>query len=130
MTTGGQSRRIAWRCSICGRRIANGAGWITINSQELNTCLSASLAWREAHPGPLLSGTELSELPDPAHWRVLHRRCDPEPEDNGYWFDIERARTVRQLLGWTAHLMGKSWLEYTDWQNFIAKVAYGWDGDG
>ena len=67
-------------------------------------------------PWTPLNLTELNTIPGPARWHVYHRRCDPQTaSQNDYWFDIERARTDRDLLAWTAHLLDKDWLRDTNW---------------
>ena len=63
----------------------------------------------------------------------MKRRSPETPPSTGldnisYWFDAYRCSTAFDLLGWTAHLLGKKWLEDTDWDEFIYRVlrANGW----
>jgi hypothetical protein len=66
----------------------------------------------------------LSDLPEAeqAKWHVLHNDC--AATDTGwYWFDMGKGFSYHSLLDWTAHLMGKNWLEDTDWENLIRRAA-------
>jgi hypothetical protein len=64
--------------------------------------------------------TNLSEVPDRARWRALHRRCDPEPDScDDYWIDVSRIRAIEDVLVWTAHLAHKTWFKHTSWDDDV-----------
>lgn len=121
---------IEWMCEVCGQFIKKGAGYIQCPTAELQRYEDEMAAWREEYPdkGPVdgfapVDWTALFAMPDKAHWTVVHRECDPLPDDDGYWFGTERALSAIDLLQWTAHLMEKDWLDQTDWQRFIHVTA-------
>jgi hypothetical protein len=62
-------------------------------------------------------------------WRIHHRRCDPSPGIDGYWFHANRCGTERHLLAWTAHLLEKDWLKDTDWSVFLYRLLAANGGD-
>ena len=64
-------------------------------------------------------GTE----PEEVLWETLHNSCDPDPSDDCYQINAERIATYPALAWWTAHLMGKSWLALTDWDEVLREVA-------
>jgi hypothetical protein len=76
------------------------------------------------------SGADLLDYPEAAPWRVWHRRCDPDPdEERGdyYHFTLDRVVDACGLLHWTAHLMKKPWLAATNWDDLLRGAA---DGHG
>lgn len=117
---------LAWTCEMCGEPIADGEGYVELPSSETQRYANEKREWEERHGGSphgrLLDMGALFDLPDEPHWWAVHRACDPEPSGGGYWFDIERIRTYADVLGWTAHLMGKCWFADTDWDQLLRRV--------
>lgn len=123
--------RLVWTCRICEQDVADGEGYIELPDHEHRRYAAETAAW-EAEYGDdphedvfgfkLLNLTAVLAMPKEPSWQVLHRRCDPEPDDGGYWFDVARARTYPQILGWTTHLMEKEWLARTNWGDFLRRV--------
>jgi hypothetical protein len=87
--------RYAWRCDVCGTRIADGTGYVTIDYDRV-----------------------LRPAREKIRWEALHRDCDPHPERSDYWIAVERIRAEDQLTWWTLHLGDKRWIGRTDWINF------------
>ena len=96
MTEEQSTHRLAWTCEVCRFPIADHAGSIFIPYEDIR-----SIGRREEHS---------------AEWIVAHFRCD---DRDGYAIDVERIRTHKQALAWTAHLMGKNWSSWTDWCDVI-----------
>jgi Bifunctional DNA primase/polymerase, N-terminal len=102
---------VTWACDVCGKPIAD--GYVTVSYAELAEYRQALQAWEEriaaAYPGPWRGypATELLDLPDRVRWRVLHRRCDPEPDSPDYWVAVERIRTAGDVLCWSATCWGR-----------------------
>lgn len=71
----------------------------------------------------LVSLGDVLAFPDLVAWHAHHFECDPDRDHLCYWFDVEKARTHAHLLNWTAHLMEKTWLTYTDWDELIRRQA-------
>lgn len=122
---------LVWTCEICHRPIADHAGYITVSNSEIEKCEAAHDAFDDAHrsgPGILFTLHQLiaANLPAPAHWAALHINCDPDPEE-GYCYAIgvERIRSHRQVHSWTAHLLSKGWIQSTDWNDLLARLAGG-----
>ncbi|MFC8704910.1 hypothetical protein ACFUIV_22365 [Streptomyces anulatus] len=47
------------------------------------------------------------------------------PGEGAYDIPAAKTRSWEQLLDWTAHLMEKSWLSHTDWDDFLRGVHRG-----
>jgi len=115
---------IAWPCSVCAAHIANGCGYVLVDVLAARDSLRAGAAWQRAHSGPVDVHELLSTFPAEVQWHAVHRRCDPDPDSaSEYVIDVERIRSPWDVIGWTAHLMGKNWLEATNWSALIRSVA-------
>jgi hypothetical protein len=120
---------IVWRCDLCGDPIADGCGYLTLSYAQLHEHERAVKAWDERiaakYPGPLrcYPMSELADFPGPVVWGVLHRGCDPEPERSDYWIAVERIRTAGEVISWSAHLLGKRWVQSTTWADVLRGVS-------
>lgn len=121
---------LVWICETCHKPVDNGTGYLHVDLKETGIRERAYAEWERRHTdedgNTTIQGsawTELFDLPERAPWQAHHAACDPDPEAGDYWFSIERARTHADLLRWTAHLMEKTWLEATDWQELIDRMA-------
>lgn len=123
---------LTWKCDDCGKQ----AAWLDLPHAELHRCLStwkASRAedWEHEHAGDhgwffhdAASFLEMLETRWPkASWRV---RCQEHAiDDCAYSIEISRISTLREMLTWTHHLLGKEdWLTVTDWDDLIARHVY------
>lgn len=45
---------------------------------------------------------------------MAHHDCDPDPEGQGYWIAVERARTLEEWTGWVRHVGQKTWMGRRD----------------
>lgn len=117
---------IVWICAECGEPIENESGYIELPNSERRRYKIEQAEWEATHPRhnepfAVYSGGDLLSMPDDCKWHAIHRACDPDPDGGGYWFDIERARTQLQVLDWTLHLMEKSWIDETNWTEFVRR---------
>lgn len=116
--------KITWNCQACGQPIADGHGYLNISRSTLRRVEEAWTEHERRNDG-LMSLAELLALPAPVRWLPFHHLCDPDPtgDDTAYFISVERIRTPRQALWWTAHLMGKTWTEHTDWDQVIERLG-------
>lgn len=113
-----------YQCRECGRDIADQEGYLLISITDAYRVKDEQRQWHaEHHPaGEEFRGVslgEIMELPEEARWVPLHGKCDPHRDIVEYTLGIEDARTPRQLLTWTLHLMDKDWFQYTNWKEFV-----------
>ena len=114
-------------CGACHEPIFPGDGFLGVRDADIGRYQSDEAAWREMHPGSLHSGADLMDLPVEVTWLAYHSGCDPKPDEPGYQIDTDQITTWPQLTSWTAHLMGKTWLSCTDWDELLRETA---DGTG
>jgi hypothetical protein len=120
---------LTWSCDVCKRPIPDDAGYITVPYAEIH----AHREWNDEFDemlrirgnGGLAVYTlgELNGMPDRARWHALHRSCDPNLDSNDYWIGVERIRTYPQVLEWSAHLLSKTWITDTTWQDILRRAA-------
>jgi len=121
------SQQLVWTCDECGRPIRDGDGWVTIGYADIRAYRVAAADWERRHPRGdgwrILSLGEYEDFPNPVRWHVWHRRCDPDITSEDYFIDIDRIRTVAQLLEWSSHLMEKTWFANTTWKDVLRGQA-------
>ncbi len=119
---------ITWICG-CGKPISSGTGYITTDDHIADRYAHESEEfWRrreQAESGNGIALTRASDIPfhAPVPWRAWHQKCDPNPEDDAYWFDVHRADTLRKLMHWAGHLMGKTWVTFTDLPDLLMRMG-------
>lgn len=106
------------KCETCGTV----ATTVYVDMVETMTRRKAYKAWDAQQQGGWgevdLKG--LRELPSEAKWHITCDKCYPyalEQEQSLYWFAVPQ--TWHDWMRKTAHLMGKSWLQYTNWERFV-----------
>lgn len=114
---------IQWTCAVCESPVADGDGCLTVSLVAAEQAAASIKAWDEAHPNGALLGEIINAYPGPTPWLCLHHACNDDPDDAVYERPVEDLRTPACVLSVTAHLMGKSWLQYTDWDDVIAGIG-------
>ncbi len=117
--------QIVWTCEKCGFPVEDNDGALHVDVRLALKARRDVQAAKDAHPDSAWSLGELMAQPGPVPWEVHHSACDPRPDSDDYWIAVSRARSHAQLLNWTAHLMGKTWLENTTWDDVIRTAAGG-----
>ncbi|NBE49900.1 transposase [Streptomyces boluensis] len=69
------------------------------------------------------SAGSLMSYPEPAWWQVHHSACNPSPDATTYAIEVHRCRSWADLVWWTVHLMGETWLRHTDWEDLFQEPA-------
>lgn len=102
------------RCDVCKQPAADDASmWVSYAQ------INANREWDQAHQGVTSIG-EIMTGPAPAGWRITHNGCDGQ---NDYSYYLPVPRTFKALLDRVAHLMGKSWINCTDFGSFIRECS-------
>lgn len=123
-----------WLCLQCKRPIADGEGDLLIRSSDLRAFRrgQAELASKGtaftvdgAEELRVVSVQDMVDAPDAAGWLPLHHGCDSTPDDCYYSIPVGGISTVLEVLEWTRHLLGKNWLQETDWDSVISCVITG-----
>lgn len=111
-------------CGACAEQIEGDSGWLVV---DLDDVIERERVWRAfsaANPGAH-SVSQLLALPCRIEWKAWHRHCDPDIGSNAYYIDSGSLTTWRQVANWTAHLMEKSWLPNTNWDDVLRGLASG-----
>jgi hypothetical protein len=116
------TREVRFSCHACGATVHDGDGWITV---DVTAAANLSRAY-ERFDDLCRLGVALPTLPPPASWHCYHIGCDRDQcHEHAYWFAVERARTVGQLLEWGSRLGRKWWIDGTDWTAFLLWHGFG-----
>lgn len=120
-------RKLTWICQACGFPIADGTGYLHVDLAKIGQYEAAKAAFKDKHRQDGMLAYSAAEwfdaMPPTPRWRIHHRACDPDPDAADYCIDVETVRTHAGLLGWTAHLLEKSWLRSTTWDDLIRHAA-------
>lgn len=116
---------LRWFCDGCGNLIGDGTGYIEVVLAEVFAVergrrearlRAEERAAQSGHPAGMISLADLELIHD-ANWHAWHQECDPDPTNavsDSYWVDIERVRSLGQLLDLHAHVGEKTWAKHTD----------------
>jgi hypothetical protein len=110
-------------CGSCGRPVAGDSGCLRVSHVAVMRHQLETTAWHEHHPGDVHDMHDLLAMPDAVGWVAWHHGCRPEGSDDGYEISSGELATWADLARWTAHLMSKTWLEATDWQDILREAA-------
>lgn len=120
-------------CDGCGRDVTGSPDAVLhVRNSDIEAHAQARAEWESSHltqsPAGVIASYSLAamlDLPERASWLVHCSACNPHDDDcwGCYWFSLDRCHTAAKLLDWTSHLMSKSWLSDTDWQDLIQRVA-------
>lgn len=111
-------------CDVCGRPVEDGEGALYVRHADIVKARAGHAEWEKSHGDGPIDIVSLLTLGAPAPWLIHHDVCAPADSD-GYDISVERVRTWRALLGWTAHLMPKTWLPVTNWASVIGDASEG-----
>lgn len=115
-----------WVCADCNELIADGEGGAGVDVLRVMDVARAIEAWEDDHrdeDGTVSFNVMGSDQPpDPVGWAVQHTEC-ARFEGQEYVVPVEHLRDPWELVRWTAHLMEKNWLPYTDWDSLL-QAAY------
>jgi hypothetical protein len=110
-------------CDTCGRPVEDGKGALYVRHADISKAVADHAEWEKTR-GDGIDVVSLLMMGAPAPWLIQHDACGAATAD-GYDISVERVRTWRALLGWTAHLMSKTWLPSTNWASVIEDAAEG-----
>ena len=118
---------LTYYCEKCGVEIKDRAGGIAVSYTDIFGHQKAMAEFRDTHSvvgpdgeryGTVISGADFADIPAAAHWYTAHWACIPEVQ-NPYDIGAEDIRTYPALLDWIAHLLGKNWIQDTDFGQWL-----------
>lgn len=121
-------------CETCDKPIGGGEddpGDLWVAGADVDRFRAEVAVWEAKHGagpgGGVVGWMTLVNYPERARWRAHHSACDSTDLAAMYAIQASELRTWTQMAGWTAHLMGKTWLTDTDWQKILQGLS---DGTG
>ena len=110
-------------CEGCRMPFTDG-GCLWISFADIQRASQQDADWHAAHPaGEAVDITTFLSLPGGAVWHAHHDRCMPPEGESSYDVDVGQVRTWAGLVRWTVHLMGKRWLEFSDWDDVLREAS-------
>lgn len=124
------TQKLTWNCDHCGNHVEDGTGYLHISYAEINRREKEYADWNQKQRSNVLADShvrvitaaELMTAPALAQWQISHTDCDPAPESNDWHVPITYALTYRELIDLTAHLMGKTWINSTNWPELLRQA--------
>lgn len=109
-----------WICQTCKKPIAPNEGMIEIVNGNTSLGEVGAFPIEPTPEDPPFSGSIAEKVEEMRLkmvagpnivLQVYHQdTCDPNPDNEGYWFETSRAPTLEQWCGWVLHLGPKTWL--------------------
>src|SRR5699024_9766806 len=112
----------------CKKPIANKKGYVCVSYADINRYEKSASEWKTEHQQPnedgliLIPASAYFDYPSCAQWITTHLECDLNPDSLDYWMPVERLRTYERLLQFTAHIMGKTWIDSTNWPVLLRRT--------
>ncbi|KXF51065.1 hypothetical protein AXA44_15465 [Rhodococcus sp. SC4] len=126
--------RITYYCDECHRPIEDGDGYVHLAYPPAQADEGEGKATESGGFLMVTAATIKLEVPKPPpptttvptrHWETHHRRCDPHPNRDDYWYAVERMRTLVDLAHRTKHLSEtKRWFPTTDWPDLVVRALW------
>jgi hypothetical protein len=107
------------KCDKCGRDVQLKDGVFSISFKEIRQVQEAEEQFKKRHTSPLLHVSEVMAFPGRVPWVWHHYGCNMN--GSSYEIEADRFNTISKAMGWTLHLMGKNWFEFTNWRNVIER---------
>jgi hypothetical protein len=110
-------------CDACRKPISDGDGYLHVDHRQIAEYAAHQAATRHANEVIGVSLAEFLAAPDPARWQAHHTACAPKTDSVDYDIPVAQVRTWPRLISTTARLMGKTWLQHTDWDAVLEGAA-------
>ncbi|MEU4173001.1 hypothetical protein AB0F46_39795 [Streptomyces sp. NPDC026665] len=116
-------------CDTCNAPVLDRQGILWIDMADVDRAVTDVQAWKlldteqETARDVHFAAACLMQYPKPARWQVHHTACNPSPRARSYAIEVHRCRSWVGLVWWTAHLMGTTWLQHTDWEQLLRETV-------
>ncbi len=112
---------IQWpQCQVCGKDVTTEQGVITIFGKDITEYETLYREWKESHSQQQNEGVytseDLAELPLMIDWHWGHDKC---LKPGMYEITYDTFDTVEKAFAWTLHMMDKSWVNHTHWEEMV-----------
>lgn len=115
-------KKMIWHCYKTKKVIGDGCGHVQISWLDLSKHQKEIELWNKSQETKgELSLEEVSEYPNRAPWKAV--LTEVEPDGEFYAIPVEKLRTEKDCIRWTHHLLGKNWIDETDWVNVLSRFC-------
>ncbi len=114
---------LTWHCTGCGKPIADGKGWVEVDSGRAYQVMILDKEYSRDHGGLINLADWMNTVPESPHWHAWHKACDPDLNGGGYWIDVSRINTLAKLVHWAGHLGQKNWIGHTNWTEILESIG-------
>ena len=115
-----------WNCHKCGRR-AKGKDdvlWLSMTALRQAEELGRwSQATSNSDERLYLSVLDLHNIPDEGKWQITCDKCWSDSNDDYYVINLNRIATWCAVAEWSAHLLEKDFLPFTDWSAILRNAG-------
>lgn len=115
-------------CDQCGGQVTESRpGWLWVDDTAAQGYLLEEQERRRQQAGEVWTPAQDPEFwwrPTRTSWRVVHADCDLTA-GAGYGVEIDIVWTWPRLIAFTAHVMEKRWLPYTNWRELLRDAVSG-----
>ena len=123
-----EKRMIMRNCSICDMPTTLDTAVAEVDHMSAREQWHQWKTWEYEHTAKLPEGhgVDLNEVPyqEPVPWEWNHRNCQRENVTDTYWIAAARINTPEKALGWTLHLNKKTWMDKTNWGDFVRTLGF------
>jgi hypothetical protein len=108
-------------CDACLNQIADGDGHVWVDQDAAHKANRKKRGLDDDLP---IDAADIAAATDAGiTWHTTHNDCAPATPSWAYAIPVERINTWPAFIHWTAHLMGKGWVEVTDWDMLIHRAV-------
>lgn len=118
-----------WRCR-CGKAITSKDDSIVLDSAQWKAAhdlerfeLEQSVKEMQADSLIVWSYEDLMSMPPRGKWSILCDDCWDLGDSFAYLIEANRIQTWQEVAGWTAHMLGKNWFQFTNWSQLLYKAG-------
>ena len=109
-------------CGDCGQPVIGDTGYLYVTYADIHKAQDAAARRKETvKAGSPINIAEFLLDSGPALWHVTHDQH--RASDDTYYIDAARFDSWPKVAHWTAHLMEKNWLQFTDWDYLLRELA-------
>lgn len=108
-------------CGDCRQPVIGDTGYLYVDYADIHAARDAEKRRREVmKPGAPVSIAEFL-VGRQASWKVTHDRH--RSSDGAYYIDAAQFDAWPKVAHWTAHLLEKTWIQFTDWDDVLRELA-------
>ena len=115
---------LVWTCHYCKEPIGDDAGYLIAHRRQIEDYEASRADLDKGGELKTVGFVELLDQTSPADWRFIHTACDPVSGDDDIYVQMDRTRTLADLLEVVAHMLSKrTQRESTDIAGLVRRLS-------